>query len=303
LGRVFTLHGVAPRVQPRRSIYRNISDEATLTAILAAREPFVPLADALAGRGDALTVDDATRTAADAALLARRFGHAVTLFVNPSQVDPPVPYSFLLLSALLDGLRGHRVMLEGESFPTRSFRQRDVLRALLKEKLRDTPTEAERTSLIRALASEWRVGMLEIPRFLETLEVADLQRLLDAGVEIQNHGWSHTCHIRLDPSESAREIARGREWLSERLGIEARAFAVPYGDAMPHESTRLACDVWLTVDDRHPGGPIAPGVFNRDTLEAPPKRGPLEELRYRAERFVRRSKRRWPGLAKLGRGK
>ena len=209
LGRVFTLHGVEPRVQPRRSIYRNISDEATLTAIwpLESHSSRSPMRWPVAATRSLWTM---RRALPRTRRFARRFGHAVTLFVNPSQVDPPVPYSFLLLSALLDGLRGHRVMLEGESFPTRSFRQRDVLRALLKEKLRDTPTEAERTSLIRALASEWRVGMLEIPRFLETLEVADLQRLLDAGVEIQNHGWSHTCHIRLDPSESAREIARGR---------------------------------------------------------------------------------------------
>lgn len=301
MGRVFTLHGVAPRVQPRRFVYRNISDEETLTAILAARERFVPLADALAGRGDALTVDDATRASADAALLARRHGHAVTLFVNPGQVDPPAPYSFHLLSALLDAVRVRRVIFDGEPFATRTLRQRDLLRARLKERLRDIRTEEARAGLIRTLASEWRVASLEIPPFLETLQIEDLRSLLDSGVEIQNHGWSHACHQRLTPMESAREIERGRDWLSNRLGVDARAFAVPFGDVMPHAGA--ACEMWLTVDDRYPRGPIAPGVWNRDTLEAPPKRGLIEEVRYRARRFVRRSKRRWPVLAKLARGK
>src|SRR5688572_10557560 len=102
--RVFTLHGVAPDVNSRRSIYRNIADEAALSSILSSRPQFVPLTAAVAGEGDALTVDDATRCSADAALLARRYGHAVTLFVNPDHVDPPRPHSFHLLSVLMDGI-------------------------------------------------------------------------------------------------------------------------------------------------------------------------------------------------------
>ena len=300
MGRVFTLHGVAPRVQPRRFIYRNISDQKTLTSILAATAPFVPLAEALAGRGDALTVDDATRAAADAALLARRHGHAVTLFVNPGQIDPPVPYSFHLLSVFLDAVRGN-VALDGQSFATRTLDQRHRLRLHLKEKLRETPTEVERSDLITTLASECGLAPLEIPLFLETLDVDDLRALLDSGVEIQNHGWSHVCHQRLTPSESAREIEQGREWLSSRLGIDAGVFAVPFGDVMPLAGA--PCDIWLTVDDRFPGGPIAAAVWNRDTLEAPPKRGAMDEVRYRARKFLRRAKKRWPFLARPQRGK
>lgn len=290
--RVYTLHGVAPNVDPRRFIYRNIADLASLSSILSSRPPFVPLAAAVAGDGDALTIDDATRCAADAAMLARRHGHAVTLFVNPEHVDPPQPHSFHLLNVLMDGLHDGGVELGGKRHATRTLGERSRLRAHLKDQLRDVWQESDRRELIERLASEWNVP-LDVPSFLEPLGIGDLKTLLDAGVEIQNHGWSHCCHRRLDPAESAHEIERGAAWLADRLGVEARFFAVPYGDAVPGDMSALPCDLWLTVDERYPSGPLSHGIWNRDNLEAAPARGRLEELGFRAKELVRRSKRRW----------
>ena len=264
-GTVFALHGLSTRAEPRKFVYRNIADEETLTRVLSSRHRFVPLADALAGRGDALTIDDGTRAAADAALLARRFGHAVSLFINPAHVDSARPYSFHLLNALLDQL-AETVVFDGKRYWARWMTEKRRLRAQLKKSLRDTRSEDERTDAVRTLASEWSIGPLAVPSFLEPLNVADLRQLLENGVEIHNHGWSHSCHKRLTPDESAQEIERGREWLQSMLGVHSRVFVVPYGDVYPAAPALEACDVWLTRDPLRPSGPVSPGVWNRETL-------------------------------------
>lgn len=269
--RVFTLHGVAPEVDPRRFIYRNISDGRALEKILRARPKFVPLPSAMRGEGDALTIDDATRCGAEAASLAAALGHAVTLFVNPRHVDPPSRHWFHLVSALLDGLREAAVELDGERIHTRTFADRNALRARLKLRLRDTAGEKERAGFINRLSAEWNIP-LAFPEFLEPLGIADLQALLAKGVDIQNHGWSHGCHARLDSSASAVEIARGRAWLLEHLGVDSPFFAVPFGDTMPKGSLPDACDTWLTVDGRYPAGLIAAGVWNREEFAETPRR-------------------------------
>ena len=84
---MFCIHGIAPVVDRERFLHRNLLPAAALEAYLAGAAPFVTIAEALAGRGNALTIDDATRAGADAALMARAAGHEVTLFVNPGQVE------------------------------------------------------------------------------------------------------------------------------------------------------------------------------------------------------------------------
>src|SRR5437016_674086 len=102
--RVYALHGSAPAASPDLFVYRNICDRERLSRWLSALPPLVPLCDALAGRGSALTIDDATYAAADSALLARELGHEATLFVNPSNIAERTNYSWLVINALLDSL-------------------------------------------------------------------------------------------------------------------------------------------------------------------------------------------------------
>jgi peptidoglycan/xylan/chitin deacetylase (PgdA/CDA1 family) len=290
-GTIYTLHGVAPAVDPARFADRNISHERKLGALFSRMETFVPLERAMSGEGAALTIDDATYASAAAARLARRYGHAVTLFVNPGQVETGQPYSFNMLGVLLDNVKRSSVTLDERKFPARSFQQRDVIRARLKAQLRIMLSEDERIRLIEKLAAEWCPAPLTMPRFLETLTVADLEALRDEGVAIQNHGWSHTCHASLSAMGSQSEIDRGREWIARRLGVDANIFAVPFGDVLPPEG--VDCAAWLIVDHTRPLGRISESVWNRDTLQAQPDVGTMERVRRRAKRLIRRAKARF----------
>lgn len=267
VGRIFAIHGAAPNAERRRFLYRSIAHPRTLERFLDAGPPFVPLADALAGVGDALTIDDATRGSADAALLARARGYAVTLFVNPGQVISGAPYWFVALNTLIDRLDGTPYVFEDRSFPTATFNERYDLRQAVKARLSTMKDEPERLALVRQLADEWHAAPLEVPAHFVTLNRDDLVRLRDAGVDIQNHGWLHTHHGCLSPTESAREVRRGREWLRYELGIDAAFFAVPDGHLRPAEGADADCALWLTAHEAWPAGYLSPKVFNRTGLD------------------------------------
>ena len=103
---VFVTHGVVRDRNSGLFCHRPFHDWEKLNQHLASRpEKYVSLADALKGCGDALTIDDATEAAKEAAQLAIGHGHAITLFVNPAQVEAGRPYFFHQLNFLLDATR------------------------------------------------------------------------------------------------------------------------------------------------------------------------------------------------------
>lgn len=265
-GRVWAMHGVIEEVDRQRFAHRNLLETEAVRQHLRSRSAYVSLADALAGNGDALTIDDATCAGADAALLARQHGHAVTLFVNPGQVESREPYHFLVLNTALDALSDERCTFEGTTYPTATTAERQALRRTIKSRLATIKEERGRLEFVRALGREWGVHDLRVPAHFETLSRDDLIELCSAGVDLQNHGWSHSHHPNLTPSESLREIHEGRRWLERELNLQAPYFAVPFGDALPHGPTSEACDVWFSVDHRMPRGAYPPNVFNREEL-------------------------------------
>jgi peptidoglycan/xylan/chitin deacetylase (PgdA/CDA1 family) len=293
MARILALHGTAEHVNRRRFVFRNITRLDTLHAFLAESPPFVPIADALGGRGDALTIDDATQAAAHAARLARAHGHAVSLFVNPAQVESGEPYWFALLHALVDGLAQDVCDFDGRTFDAASPEGQKALHNAIKVSCWALPEETDRAACIRDLADRWRVT-LDVPPHLATLGAADLRALRDAGVAIENHGWSHLHHAALAPDESLREIRRGREWLQRELGVPAAHFAVPYGDVGPHAAVGSACATWLTLSRKWPEGPAGPDAFNRAEPAFRKKRGrsPRKDQRSAARRWLSRLMRR-----------
>ena len=259
-GQVLTIHGIAPAVIPKTFCFRNICDADVMAQYLASVPPFVPLVDAIAGRGDALTIDDAICGAADAAMLARQLGHAVTLFVNPGQVESGAPYAFLVLNALLDGLSS-------------TYAERQALRRHIKARLCVLTEEQARLELVMDLGSQWGVSVPEVPPHFRTLSREELVTLRDAGVALENHGWSHTDHASLSPAESLREIREGRAWLQRELGVEAAYFASPFGEALPSPEASEGCTMWFAASQAMPAGRLSPQVFNRTFLDLPPQGG------------------------------
>jgi hypothetical protein len=267
-GRVLCIHGVAPTIDRERFLHRNLLPSAVLRDVLDNAERFVSIEGALAGHGNALSIDDATRAGADAAMMARNAGHAVTIFVNPGQVESGAPYHFLLLNALLDQVRGDSVELEEVRYPVATNRDRQALRRVLKERLRQLPGEEQRRVEVEELARAWDAGRLGVGKPFTTLTRADLSALVDAGVDLQNHGWTHAFHPALPPDESAEEIRRGREWLHREFGVDARWFAAPFGDSLPHD-VAMDCDAWFTFNGEWQEGWLAPRVYNRANLPIP----------------------------------
>lgn len=263
MSEILTLHGAVPGVDRERIRFQNMADRDVLDAFLRRAPRFVPLAEALAGHGDALTIDDATVAAADAARLALAHGHAVSLFVNPGQVVSGEPYWFSLLHELMDRLEGPACEYEGVRYPIATRRDRRALREPIRVRCRGLREEADRIAVIQELAVRWLGDAVELPPFLSTLGQGDLVALRDAGVDLQNHGWTHVDHEWLTADESRAEIEAGREWLMRELGVDAPCFAVPFGDVMPREFPTGACRTWLTLYWDRPAGELQPGVVNR----------------------------------------
>src|SRR5438045_1839574 len=100
---IYTMHGVVRDLCVNCFVHRNMLDELQFVDYLnRRRSAFVGVEDALRGVGDALTIDDSTEAAARAAYLAREYGHQVTLFINPYNVENCSPYFFSVLNVALD---------------------------------------------------------------------------------------------------------------------------------------------------------------------------------------------------------
>jgi hypothetical protein len=255
---VLVMHGTVDRPVPFTFIHRNLLDQAAFAAHLASREMrYVDLVDALNGEGCALTIDDATHASADAALLARRFGHAVTIFVNPFNVVSQTPYTFSVLNALLDAasLRIGRGKL--------SFRRYLRLRRNIKRRLLKVPSEEGRLALLDKIAGRLGVSSLTVTREGSSIDISTLDTLARAGVRIGNHSWTHVNLACLSREGAQREIQRGREWIEARYEATS-AFAVPFGDLLPPFD--ISDTTWLLNNSSLFSGFVGNQVLNRRTL-------------------------------------
>ena len=108
------------------------------------------------------------------------------------------------------------------------------------------------------------VANLDIPDYLQSLTVQQLRELRDAGVDIQNHYWTHLDPAAHTPARFGAEWARAQDRLAEHLRITSRFFASPFGDYFPQPDflaeRKIVC---LLLSHSHPGGALGPWVVNR----------------------------------------
>ncbi|HEY6138624.1 MAG TPA: polysaccharide deacetylase family protein [Thermoanaerobaculia bacterium] len=258
-------HGVVANADAGSLVHRQLLDAERFAAFLQARPRYVSVRDALAGKGDALTIDDATAAAADAARLARRYGHEVTLFVNGYNVESGAPYFFSRLAHALDTAKAERIRFAGTDYPLTSHPAKLRFRRAVKETLARIGSEDARQELVAEIV-RLAAGETTISPPLRALTLDELRELLDLGVELHNHGWTHVRVGALPPDEHAADIARGREWLRRSLGCDSDIFAVPNGDGLPPWPSSPHYSIWLLLEDRWGYGEIAPAVYNRRTL-------------------------------------
>jgi len=209
----------------------------------------------------ALTVDDSTIAGAEACLIARQSGHEVTLFLNPYQIITQTPYFFTILNLAIDNLaeRG------GGSDPNCSWRSpwlrnlRSQTRSRLM-RLSDAALESE----LHKFLSEWDLEMPNVPQEHRPLDMVMLARLVAAGVQIGNHGWSHTDISSLSERDLWDDISQAREWLRDATGQQVNLYAVPFGLATPPGTVLRRLDgLCLLADAGRPPGELTPKVVNR----------------------------------------
>lgn len=268
---IYTSHGLIEHADASRFLHRNLLDRRRFAEHLSGRSaPYVDLEEALAGRGDALTVDDGTHAGAEAAALARQLGHEVAFFVNPSHVIRGEPYFFSELNVVMDHMddAGRSALAELYPPPRPHKNSRRELRKRIKGHLLRLPTEDARRRRVRELATRAGVRNLTLPRQWQPVRLEDLVRLRDQGVRIANHGWTHGNVDLLERPAAREEIASAARWLRRNLCGGSAAYAVPFGKAEPAwPFDESVYSTWLLLSSHHPQGRLGPRLYNRVELE------------------------------------
>jgi peptidoglycan/xylan/chitin deacetylase (PgdA/CDA1 family) len=119
---------------------------------------------------------------------------------------------------------------------------------------------------------------IEVAAHDRPISPAELGVLKDAGVRIENHGWSHVEISGLTDDEFAEHVTAGREWLRRELSVDATLYAVPFGaDDVPGHRRPWVGDGYFLASRRFPPGRLGPLCWNRKDL-VPEMRG-QERLR------------------------
>ncbi len=266
--RVFTMHGVISRLKPDCCAQRGLFETAKFVQHLQSRsKPYVELYSAMGGKGDALTIDDATHAGCEAALLARQHGHAVTLFINPGHVIERKPYFLVLLSLVVDRTKLPWIIFQGTRYELGSFERKRDFREHLKQHLMTLGSEALRDKFIHTIARRLQVANLSVPCPLQTVGLATLHKLRNQGVVFGNHGWTHATLATLTAEAGREDIAAARKWIRQKLGCDGNIFAAPYGCQLPTFRPRADLyAMWFLSFNMLSPGFIGPQVYNRVSL-------------------------------------
>jgi peptidoglycan/xylan/chitin deacetylase (PgdA/CDA1 family) len=215
---IYVTHGSDANCKPNLFIYRNILDEGRFADWLLARpRPLVSLTAALAGQGDALTIDDGTVAAARAARLAASLGHRVTLFVNPYHAISDEQYFFALINPALDNCKLEVVEWRGQMHDLRAGRDIKRFRGAIKKEWRTLNSDILRNDLVRECLRRMDQAAVEPAPHLQTLRLHDLMELQDSGVTVENHGWTHGDFASLTVAAVLEEVKRAADWIELNL--------------------------------------------------------------------------------------
>lgn len=266
-GVIYGCHGTVPAFDSQLFVHINLHDLDVFTHHVAQRHtPYIDLSAALRGEGDALTIDDATQAGAKMAAIARQHGHAVTLFVNPYNVEHGVPYFFNRLNILLDLNRKTSVEYCGSTYPLRTWQEIKRFRNAVKAILYTLAREDERQAHVSFVARLLDVDEPTLPEYLRSLSLSELQELVLSGVRLENHGWTHSHPSALDDTQYTKEIQQGKQWLMARCNSSSSCYAVPFGKARPRYRRPELYGRYLLLDGSQPIGRLEQDIVNRAEL-------------------------------------
>lgn len=267
--KIFCIHGIVEKRNKNNFLHRNMLDSNKFREYLSQRKTkFVSLDNALKGKGDALTIDDGTVAGASAAQMAVSLGHKVSLFINPFYIVNNQPYIFVLLNIILHSLDKNKVVFRGESFSIASFEEKKALRKIIKDCLAGYSAYAERLKILDDFISSNQIKLQKFPCYLEVISIDYLRKLVQIGVDIQNHGWTHCNFLSLSVAEITQSIRQAKEWFISEIDYRTDYFAVPFGDVIPPSKNILKeISYWFLLHNLLESGVIGEKIYNRTSLE------------------------------------
>jgi peptidoglycan/xylan/chitin deacetylase (PgdA/CDA1 family) len=231
------MHGVVPHWCSDRISHSLFLPEEDFADYLGRRSaPFVPLELALRGKGDALTIDDATYGSLRAACLARDYGHAVTWFINGIHIEYGLPYFPFQLSSMIDDTKNTACSFDGRKWELHHIEGRRALRLRLKQLYMKIKILDEIDDLVEAVSECTDVDPSKMERALNTVSADCLSDAIAAGVDLQNHGWTHFNPNCFSRTEFVSDINANEEYLGRHRHSASRIYAPPYG-----EEVGIAC--------------------------------------------------------------
>lgn len=265
---IFVGHGVVSGADAKLFNHRNLLDrEAFLHHLRTRTDSYVSLDLAISGAGDAITFDDSTNASADAALLSRQLGHDVTLFVNGSNIVTTSVYWFCRLNAVLDATSADAVPFRGMPYDFGDHAGKSVFRNAIKRIAVALPTDEARVTLVDEVAHALSVHSYDVPKYSRTITVESLRQLVEAGVRIENHGWTHSQFLNVATDRLLLDLTQNRDWLIETIDCDTVHYAVPYGEGLPPDDLpRSEYRTWFLADSRYLDGTIGRQLVNRATL-------------------------------------
>lgn len=264
---IYTTHGIVEQASPIKFIHRNLLDRNLFERFLInCNSKFNKLQDVIKFGGSALTIDDSTKAAGDAAILARTLGHEITLFVNPENIIRQIYYPLSQLNFILDNIE-KELLFDDIKLEDLSISSKKIFRKEFKGRLNQFNNYIDSSNYIKLFADQVNICIDELPHFLHPLTFDDLLALLDYGVNIQNHGWSHLHYANLKKGAVYENISRGRQWFKQNLEIDTQYFAVPFGDVYPTKESEGLYDMWFLLQSNIETGCLGNKIFNRQKLK------------------------------------
>jgi hypothetical protein len=265
---IYAMHGVNKIFTKRSFCDQDFLDtELFKTHLLNRKNRYVSIEDAIEGKGDALTIDDSLRGGLEAATLCRKFGHEVSLFINPFNIEKKVPYWFSILNILLDKYDDYLIRWETNEYILNDFKSKLSFRIKLKNKMASLDNEEEKLKKLFLIYPDDNINNIEIPEHLSILSLNDLKKAIDLGISIHNHGWTHRQIGEVSHAELDQEILKSKQWIKKELNIDTNFYAVPFGKTLPLERYSFErFSLWFLNYNGLYCGKIGEKIYNRQSL-------------------------------------
>ena len=262
---ILVTHGTIKDWNPYRISHALLQPEDLLiTHFQKSQKKYVSLQDALAGRGDALTVDDGTFAALHCVMLARHYGHQVSWFINGKHIEENLSYFPFQLSCMVDSTSRDKCFFDGKIWMLNNLSSRRLLRYRFKQVYMGLTCQEDITQLIKTATEALSVTPDYMDWALKTVSRAELEIAVDAGVDLQNHSWDHLNPQTLSEQGVADGIRQNDEYLTSLRVTKIRCFAPPFGQQIEVQSTCV--DRILLADRSLCPGPYSAIAVNRHEL-------------------------------------